>query len=94
MTTKIISMEKRGKGWTFSVCGSKYRTDTNGDGIWHYGKTGSWFADGEPEMAWKQYTGLCQFSLPENRNAAYKKIRRYFGEEIERYELLRYHEGR
>jgi hypothetical protein len=71
---KLISMKQYGdEGWKFTVCNQNYRTDRNGEGLWH-GDT--------------QCIGTMQFSLPTNRNAAYKKIARYFKTEIDFWKLL------
>lgn len=76
----VIEMKRYGEiGWEFRVHNIAYRTDKRGDGLWQYCNTGSWFADGELEMGWKQIRGLCDFSLPADRKAAYSKIKRAIG---------------
>jgi len=85
---KTITLEKFENGWKFTVLGRHYRTNKDGTGLWQLARTGNIMSDGEPEVEWKQVRGLCQFSLPVNRKAAYSKIRREFSMAIEEYKLF------
>jgi RimJ/RimL family protein N-acetyltransferase len=70
----ITNLEQYGnKGWRWTEsCWDEwnnktkdYRTNRQGDGLWVIGKIED-----------QQCLGTCQFSLPNNRKAAYSKIRR------------------
>ena len=84
-----IKMERYYDGWEFSVTTQsmfddapitrRYQTDREGYGLWQYVKsTTSWYPDGRPFYEWKQTSGTCQFSLPNDRKRAYDKIRYAF----------------
>ena len=59
------------------------RTDSAGDGIWEYAKTGGrWMPENKPVYEWKQIVGSCQFSLSGySISGARKKLNRYYKEE-------------
>lgn len=74
-----IHMKRYGdNGWKFWIDFEPYRTNPNGDGLWHFQPTGAWSDDHGQEYEYKQVLGTCQFSLSSKRPAAYAKIRRYF----------------
>lgn len=53
-------------GWIWKHNGREYRTDRSGDGLWMRGNNGDWH----------QSTGTCQFSVPRDRAAAIRLLRR------------------
>lgn len=81
---KKISLTRYGDhGWEWKLAdGNQYRTGRQGDGLWHYEKTGSvWYGyDGpgstSPVWEWKQISGTCQYGLPRGYDAAYSKLYR------------------
>ena len=74
---KKITLKKYGEnGWIFYINGKGKRTNKNGEGLWLLGTKKSDFVD-------KQIEGLCQFSLPNDRKAAYNKLYHlYFYDDI------------
>jgi len=60
-------------GWAWEANGIRRRTDSTGGGLWQSDNNG----------CYQQISGTCQFSLPENRQAAIRKLRR-LGYDIKR----------
>ena len=88
-TTKLsIKLERWGdSGWVWDmvypvddgVGHTRMRTDSHGDGLWYWERSGAWWTDGAPVMEWKQRVGTCQFHLPSSRRGAYQKIYNEWG---------------
>jgi len=65
---KLIMLDENELGWFFTVKGQEFKTNRNGDGLFHKLMNGNW----------AQSLGTCQFSLPHDRKKAYQKIYRIF----------------
>ncbi len=77
-----ITMERHGaRGWQFTVDGAEFRTNRDGDGLWEYQATSTWYPDtGKPVCEFRQTLGTCQFSLSRDRRRAYGQIRYRFAQ--------------
>ena len=78
IVTPITNLVRHGeRGWKWEFNDTPYRTNKNGGGLWEYRTTGAkLLPEHEPEMAFQQNAGACQFSLPKNAEDAFLEILR------------------
>lgn len=67
---KRYALRRRSNGgWEWeTVDGYCYRTDWNGCGLWRYMPIAG---------VWQQVAGTCQFSLPHDRRATLRELRKW-----------------
>ena len=83
---KNLYLEENQWFWTYvddEGSETQYRTNSYGEGMWEYVKTGTWMVQKKQHLwEWKQITGTCQFSLRGySLSGARKKLKNAFSDD-------------